>query len=163
MSTDLSQYKDVVLGASTIAVDGRIIGYTEGGVAITPEAESVNMPEVDQLDGDSPLKEYNRKYIIKILSPTSSLENINLGWGLDNEIVATNGARVLPLGKTSAIIQGHNLKIFSKYFDDRDVVFIFDNAKVKPSGDFAYSKKEHAKVAMTFEARGSDSKLEADI
>jgi hypothetical protein len=159
---DLSQYKDFLLGASTIAVDGRIIGYTEGGVAITPEVSIMRAPEIDQIDGDIPLKEYDRKYVIKILSPISSLENINLAWGLDNEIAVAGGTRTLPLGRTVKTIPSVNLKIFSKYFDDRDVTFTFDNARIIPGGDLAHSKKDHAKVAMTFEVSATDAKLQAD-
>jgi hypothetical protein len=157
---DLTAYKDILLGASTVAIDGRVIGFTENGVSITPEVEVLRAPDIDQVAGDVPLKEMSRKYTIKFTTPSISLENLALAWGIDNSPDTANGVRTFVLGRTTTTIATRTVKIFSNYFDDRKVTFTFTDAKVVAAGEVGYSKKDHAKLAITLEAL--DGKVEAD-
>jgi hypothetical protein len=143
--------KNVLVGVSTLKVDGSSVGYTSGGVVLTAKAERVDK-EVDQSYAPIGIMKVRESFGVQTNLAEATLENLKLVWEQTSSISTVVGPpakRTLKWGMNSSVIE-HTLEFKGKSPDGLDRTFSVYKAVVMEVGDMAHQKDKITLIPVTF-------------
>jgi len=142
---------NVLVGISTLKVDGSSVGYTSGGVILTASADKIDK-EVDQSYAPIGIMKVKESFGVKTNLAEVTLENLKIVWEQTSAITTLGGppaTRTLKWGMNQSVIE-HTLEFKGKSPQGYDRTFSVYKAVVMESGDISHTKDAMSLIPVTF-------------
>ena len=143
--------KNVLVGISTLKVDGASVGYTQGGVILTAKADRVDK-EVDQSYAPVGILKVRESFGVKTNLAETTLENLQLVWEQTSVISTVTGPpdlKSFKWGMNSSVVE-HALEFKGKSPQGYDRTFSIFKAVVFEVGDINHQKDKITLITVTF-------------
>jgi len=130
------------------------VGYTRGGISITPEIETREI-DFDQSKFPVLIKQGARRYTINFRLGEVTKDNIQLAWSEPG--LPSDGEDELSLGVDRPTPDFRKIKVYGQRVDGKYVVFEFTRCLLTGSGAFTFSKTDEGLLEATFSALYDDT------
>ena len=137
----------ILVSAATVTIGGVNIGFTTGGVAITPSRDTVNI-EADQSDFPLFIKTTGRSVTIAMKLMEVTPENLKLAWGEPANVVGDS----IKIGAPEQSPIEKEIVITGTRMDGKQVKYTFYSCIVSGNGAFEFQKNAAGVLDVTFTA-----------
>lgn len=139
---------NVIIGVSSLSIDGTSVGYTSGGVSIIANMERT-LKEVDQSYAPVGLHKIRESFEVRTSLAEATLENLKIAWEQSASVDVGVGTKTLSWGINSTPVE-HTLIFVGAAPDDEQRTFTVYRAYVWESGEMPYKRDEVTIIPITF-------------
>jgi len=148
--------QNVLIGVSTLKVDGVSLGYTSGGVNLVASSDRMDK-EVDQSYAPVGIHKIRETYQIRTSLAEATLDNLKIVWEQTEAVVESSPTRTLSWGMNPAVVE-HELEFKGKSPEGYDRTYTVYKAVVWEVGEIPHMKDALTLIPVTFRILPDTSK-----